>query len=207
MIASPRGIVVHWTGGTYQANAVDRLHYHWIVEGDGRIVRGKYRMRDNMRKLAPGDQYAAHTGGWNSFRVGLSAAGMKDYGGRSSVGPYPLKEGQVERLLRIASRICFVFDLDPLDPKCLCTHREVWTLHGVKGVQNHQKLDIEYLPFRPDLKPHQVGPYLREWCAMMVRETREDDRHDPPHLALVDPGVGYPAAPAGPEKRHTPADP
>ena len=164
MIASPRGIVVHWTGGAYQANAVDRLHYHWIVEGDGRIVRGKYRMRDNMRKLAPGDLYAAHTGGFNSYRIGLACAGMKDYRSPSDVGAYPLKRVQVGRMLRLAARICFVFGLDPLDPRVLCTHREVWTIHGVKGTRNHQKTDIEYLPFRPDLKPDQVGNYLRQWA-------------------------------------------
>lgn len=158
--AAPRGIVLHWTGGSHRANSVDLGAYHLVVEGDGRVRLGRWSVAANMRQVS-GSAYAMHTGGFNSYRVGLSAAGMMGYEGPGRVGPYPLTEVQVERMAEIAGLLCALWGLNPLDPAHLCTHREVWTLHGVEGTQNHQKRDIEHLPFRPELEPDQVGDYLR----------------------------------------------
>jgi hypothetical protein len=120
-----------------------------------------------MRKLVD-DKYAKHTGGFNSFRVGISGAGMKDYRSRSSAGTFPLTEIQVERMLEVAGYFVGLAGLNPLDPARLCTHQEVWTLHRVKGTQNHTKTDIEFLPFRPDLKPREVGDHLRRRVASII---------------------------------------
>lgn len=183
-----RGVVLHWTGGGYQANAVDRAAYHWIVEGDGRVVAG-VAPEANMRRLAVGDRYAAHTGGWNSYRVGISCAGMKDYRSRSSVGNYPLRFVQVLEACKLAGMILVANGLDPRDPLMLCTHQEVWTLHGIKGTRNHQKTDIEYLPFAPALKPHDVGAYLRMLAYLYSRDWPRPSftrplpaRREPPEL-------------------------
>ena len=163
----PKGIVLHWTGGGPRANPVDLAAYHYVIEVDGTVVAGKWPVRANMRKLVD-DKYAKHTGGFNSFRVGISCAGMKDYRSRSSAGTFPLTEVQVERMLEVAGYFIGVAGLNPLDPARLCTHQEVWTLHRVKGTQNHTKTDIEFLPFRPDLKPREVGDYLRKRVAEIV---------------------------------------
>lgn len=172
--ALPRGVVLHWTGGGSRANSVDLDAYHYVVEFDGTVRHGRWSVAANMRQVS-GSAYAAHVGGWNSYRVGLSAAGMKGYSGLHNTGPHPLTATQVHRLLEVAEYFLELGGLDPLDPAHLCSHREVWTLHGIKGKQNHQKRDIEFLPFLPQLKPADVGYYLRDRA--------EDVRHPLPPIS------------------------
>lgn len=178
----PIGVVLHWTGGGHRANPVDLAAYHYVVEFDGQVKSGKWPVAANMRRVA-GDTYAMHTGGFNSFRVGISAAGMLDYESRDNVGPRPLTEVQVDRLVELAAYFLDLGDLDPFDPKRLCTHREVWTLHRVKGTRNHLKKDIEFLPFRPDLGKEEVGDYLRLRAAQFMGV---DVSPDDPRLLLLD---------------------
>lgn len=33
-------IIWHWSTGTNTASALDRQHYHLLIEGDGRVVTG-----------------------------------------------------------------------------------------------------------------------------------------------------------------------
>lgn len=180
--APPKGVVVHWTGGGNRANAVDLAAYHYVVEGDGTVVRGKWSVAANMRRLSVGDSYAAHTGGWNSFHVGISAAGMKGYLSRSSPGTFPLKEAQVQRMMEVAAYFIDLAGLDPMNPLHLCSHQEVWTIHRIKGTRNHQKTDIEYLPFMPELKPAEVGDHLRKLAAKAIRAMRAAEEPLPiPH--------------------------
>ncbi|HUE96926.1 MAG TPA: N-acetylmuramoyl-L-alanine amidase [Longimicrobiaceae bacterium] len=168
--ALPRGIVLHWTGGGRTANSADLGAYHFVVEHDATVRRGRWPVGANMRQVG-GDDYAIHTGGFNSFRVGISAAGMKDYVSREQPGHCPLTEVQVRRMAEVAAYFLALAALDPLDPRRLCTHREVWTLHSIKGKQNHLKRDIEFLPFRPDLGRDEVGDFLRGLAAAATPPT------------------------------------
>ena len=40
-------IHVHWTAGSHKANATDKAHYHILVEGDGKLVRGDKSIKAN----------------------------------------------------------------------------------------------------------------------------------------------------------------
>lgn len=158
--APPRRIILHWTGGGHRANSVDRKAYHYVVEHDGNIVQGVHPVADNMKRIW-GDQYARHTGGMNSRSVGVSFAGMKDSVSARRPGPAPLKENQVLAGLRFVAECCEAWNLDPLNPAQCFHHREAWELHRVKGTRNHLKPDITYLPFLPELKRTETGPWLR----------------------------------------------
>lgn len=172
--ALPRGVVLHWSGGGPTANDADLAAYHFIVEHDGRVRVGRWGVHANMRKVG-GEEYAQHTGGFNSYRVGIAAAGMKDYISPPEPGSCPINEIQIRRMAELAGYFLSFNQLDPLDPVRLCTHREVWTLHSIKGQRNHLKRDIEFLPFRPDLRPHEVGDYLRRLTAeTMAPQPRSD---------------------------------
>lgn len=171
--ALPKGVVMHWTGGGPRANSVDLAAYHFVVETDGNVRQGKHPVAANMRALKDGDEYAKHTGDWNSFRVGLSAAGMRGYKSRAEPGDVPLTTLQVFRLCELAGYFCELGNLDPSNPRHLCTHQEVWTIHGVKGTRNHQKTDIEFLPFAPEFDEHEVGPHLRHLTAELIAAEKE----------------------------------
>jgi hypothetical protein len=162
--ARPRRIILHWTGGGSRANSVDRKAYHYVVEHDGNVVQGVHPVAHNMRSLSD-DNYAHHTGGLNSFSVGVSFAGMKGSESAANPGPAPLKPGQVLAGLRFVAECCDAWELDPLDSDHVFHHREAWELHGVKGTQNHKKKDITFLPFKPELGFSETGPWLRRKIA------------------------------------------
>lgn len=180
--AAPRSIVWHWTGGVYTPNRVDLEHYHLLVAGDETLHPGRHPIAANMRRLGRGDEYAAHTGGMNSFRVGLAFCGERD-------SRHPLKEGQVRAGIRSTALLCYLWQLDPRDPGHLFTHMEAWTIHRVRGTRNHQKIDINRLDFRPDLKADEVGPWMREETARLVDMLKKD----PPTPQVVDPR-GWPVS-------------
>lgn len=165
--APPRRIILHWTGGGSRANEVDRKAYHYVVEHDGNIVQGVHPVAHNMQRVW-GDNYAHHTGGFNSFSVGISFAGMKNSVSAANPGPAPLKSGQVLAGLRFAAECCDAWNLDPLNPAHVFHHREAWELHRVRGTQNHTKPDITYLPFIPELRRTETGPWLRRKIAELL---------------------------------------
>lgn len=165
--APPRRIILHWTGGPHRANSVDRKAYHYIVEHDGNLVQGVHPVAHNMRRLTD-DNYARHTGGFNSFSVGVSFAGMLNAVSAARPGPAPLKPGQVMAGLRFVAECCTAWNLNPRDPDHVFHHREAWELHRVKGKVNHQKLDITFLPFMPELGFSETGPWLRRKTAEMM---------------------------------------
>jgi hypothetical protein len=186
--ALPRGVVLHWTGGGPRANEVDLRAYHYVVEADGRVAQGTNPVERNMRKITSGP-YAQHTGGWNSYRVGLAAAGMAGYRSRSTPGSAPLTAIQVTRLLELACYFLRMAKLSPLSAEALCTHLEVWTLHGVKGQTNDTKLDIEFLSFKPELRRDQVGPFLRRTAMEIMMGGAPDLPKPPPAVAVSPPAV------------------
>lgn len=67
-------IIVHWTGGTNQCSALDKQHYHWIIDGSGTVHPGKWPELANKKLF--GAAYAAHTKGCNTGSIGISLCGM-----------------------------------------------------------------------------------------------------------------------------------
>lgn len=41
-------IILHWTAGSYQPNHTDFEHYHYLVNGQGLVIEGKYKPEDNL---------------------------------------------------------------------------------------------------------------------------------------------------------------
>lgn len=79
-----RGVVLHWSAGRYTTWFP---HYSVCVLGpprDGEIILS-HPFKNNLRKIQPGMEYAAHTRGRNSYRLAISAMSMygattNDYG-------------------------------------------------------------------------------------------------------------------------------
>jgi hypothetical protein len=165
--AAPRRIVLHWTAGAHRPNAIDLEHYHYLVTGDGEIVLGRHGVAANMRQLQRGDAYAAHTGGLNSYSVGVSFCAMWGAKPGGPFGPAPLLEDQVTAGLRFVGQLCAAWRLNPTDPEHLHTHTEAWTLHRVRGSRNHEKWDITVLPYLPEVPADRVGDLLRAEAYML----------------------------------------
>ncbi|MER8949146.1 N-acetylmuramoyl-L-alanine amidase [Mesorhizobium sp. M0959] len=67
-------VICHWTAGSHSAGDTDRDAYHILVEGNGRLVRGRPSIALNSGRVKPG--YAAHTLNCNGGSIGVSLCCM-----------------------------------------------------------------------------------------------------------------------------------
>jgi N-acetyl-anhydromuramyl-L-alanine amidase AmpD len=146
-------IIWHWTAGGSRASALDRLHYHLLIERDGRVVRG----------ARPIGKYLPHTRMLNTGSAGIALCGMhgatqgKD-GGPLSFGTSPLSPIQFLRLVQVSAQLMDRYHL-PMQEKTALCHGDV---QRVTGIQQKGKWDIGYWPGKADLRgPRAVGQALR----------------------------------------------
>lgn len=140
-----RRIILHWSAGGHKANATDKRHYHFIVEGDGTVVSGSHLPESNNPIRNPRDSstYAAHTRGMNSGSIGVSLAAMRGAKERPfQPGPSPVTDRQVEAAAKLVADLCRRHNI-PLQRDTVLTHAEVETTLGVKQAG---KWDICWLP-------------------------------------------------------------
>ena len=138
-------VVVHWTAGTYTPTTFDRAHYHILVDGEGKLVRGIPSIALNaLPRAQPG--YAAHTRNCNSGSIGISLCAM---GGAKEApfdsGKYPITAMQWGTLVAAVADCCATYKI-PVTPATVLSHAEV---QGTLGIKQAGKWDISRLPFAP----------------------------------------------------------
>lgn len=143
------GIVVHWTAGSHRATDFDRRHYHLLIEGSGRLVRGIPPIDANAAPIKPG--YAAHTLNRNGGMIGVSLCCM---GGAVdspfASGPFPTTRAQWDALPPVLADLCRRYGI-AVTRRTVLSHAEV---QPTLGVAQRGKWDIARLAF--DLSV--VGP-------------------------------------------------
>ena len=153
---SMRRVICHWTAGAHKASSLDKEHYHFLVEADGKVVRGRRSIADNV-STADG-VYAAHTKGANTGAIGIAVCAMA--GARQSpflAGPSPMLESQWLRLADVAAELCRAYSL-PVTPQTVLGHGEVQVL---LGIAQEGKWDPMVLPWAPAMTLTQVGTFFR----------------------------------------------
>jgi N-acetyl-anhydromuramyl-L-alanine amidase AmpD len=136
-----RGIVFHWTAGGPKASALDKEHYHFLVQADGTVIPGKHAPEDNL-SAADGD-YAAHTLGANTGRIGVAMCGMMGAKDRPfSAGPSPLTWPQVNGLVGLLAELCRRYQI-PVTRQTVLSHAEV---QPTLGIRQRGKWDVTWLP-------------------------------------------------------------
>lgn len=154
---SPARVICHWTAGGYQATGLDRQHYHFLVEGDGTVVRGVYSIADNMDTRD--GHYAAHTKGLNTGSIGVAVCCMG--GARRepfSPGAFPMTLHQWNVMARVVAELCRRYGL-PVTERTVLGHGEV---ERVYGIPQRGKWDPLRLPWKPALTDLQVGHAFRK---------------------------------------------
>lgn len=155
--AKMQRIIVHWSAGANKASALDRKHYHIIIEGDGTLIRGDRTIADNA-STADG-VYAAHTLNCNSGSIGVSLAGMA--GAEQNpfrAGKSPITRAQWEALPKVLADLCRRYTI-PVLPQTVLSHAEV---QGTLGIAQRGKWDIAILPFDQSLNTaKKVGDAFR----------------------------------------------
>ena len=137
------GIVFHWTAGQNKASDLDRSHYHVLIEGDGKHVRGVPSIDLNsLPEKKPG--YAAHTLNCNTGFIGVSLCGMAGAVEIPfSAGKQPITRVQWDELANVLAQLCKRYGIK-VSRKTVLSHAEVQTNLGIK---QKGKWDIARLPF------------------------------------------------------------
>lgn len=150
-------IVIHWTAGTYQPNNVDFEHYHYLINSDGLIVKGKYKPEDNLN--CNDGVYAQHTGGGNTGSIGVAMCGMLNFvSNKPESTKYPLTRVQCEACWSLVAKLCKEYNI-PITPSTVLTHYEFGQRNP--KTSSYGKIDISYLHYEPALGPAEVGNYIR----------------------------------------------
>jgi len=133
-----RRIVIHWTAGKYTPNILDRLHYHYLIDGDGLVIPAVPVIR-NEEPLKLG--YAAHTRRCNSGSIGIALCCA--WGAiPQNLGAYPPLPVQLVACAQLVAKLCKRHDI-PLDREHVLTHGEVEVTLGIK---QRGKWDLLVLP-------------------------------------------------------------
>ncbi len=144
--AKMQRVIVHWTAGTHSASEADRGHYHVLIEGSGKPVRGKPSIKLNEAPAKAG--YAAHTLNCNSGSIGVSMCCM---GGAIespfSAGKYPMTREQWEAMTSAVADLCRRYSI-PVTDKTVLSHAEV---QNNLGIQQRGKWDFTRLAFAPSV--------------------------------------------------------
>lgn len=150
-------IIIHWTAGTNQPCATDYEHYHFLINGDGLVVKGKYKPEDNEVCRVSG--YAAHTGGGNTGSIGISMCGMyvKDRQALKD-SKYPLTKIQCERCFKLIAEMAKKYHID-INPETVMTHYEFGIKHP--NTTSRGKIDITYLSPYSHLTAGEIGDFIR----------------------------------------------
>lgn len=149
-------VICHWTGGAHRASSLDRLHYHFLVEADGKIVRGEHSITDNISLQS--DNYAAHTRGCNSGSIGISMCCMANAQEQPfRPGPAPMTEVQFHAMAKAVAELCRAYGI-PVTPRTVLGHGEVQVN---LGIEQSGKWDPLILPWNTAMPRVEVARYLR----------------------------------------------
>lgn len=149
-------IIIHWDAGTGQPNNTTYEHYHYMINRDGVVIKGKYTPEDNLN--CTDGRYAAHCGGGNTGAIGVALLGMAGYKSPNEVGKYPLTAVQVERSFKLIAELADKYSIS-ITPDNVMTHYEFGQKHP--KTSSAGKIDIVHLPCYPKYKHNEIGDLFR----------------------------------------------
>lgn len=135
-------IIIHWTGGPHQPTGLDLHHYHYVIDGAGKVHPGQFPVAANQGPLVRG-AYAAHTLNCNSGSIGVALAAMAGAVEQPFCpGSAPVTEAQLRALAGLCRELCTRYAI-PLTPRTVLTHAEV---QPTLGIAQRGKWDVTWLP-------------------------------------------------------------
>ena len=149
-------IIMHWTAGTYNPNDIEKSHYHFLIDGNGKVHNGIFKPEDN--EICKIGKYAPHTGGGNTGSIGIALCGMAGFKSKYSKGNYPILKKQFEVCMEFCAKIAKKYNIS-ISPQTIMTHYEF----GLKNPKTTSagKIDIIYLPPYPWVDKSEIGSFIR----------------------------------------------
>jgi hypothetical protein len=173
-------VIAHWTAGKHTADSLARAHYHIVVEGDGKLVRGTYSINANAVPMNRG--YAAHTRNCNSGSIGISMCSMLDAKEIPfDAGPYPFTKVQWAAMVQAIAELCQRYKI-PVTRETVLSHAEV---ERTLNIKQRQKWDIARIPYDLETRgARTIGDIMR---AEVIMRMNLLDGVDNPEIAPVVP--------------------
>ncbi|MBK8457673.1 MAG: N-acetylmuramoyl-L-alanine amidase [Phyllobacteriaceae bacterium] len=157
--ANMKRIIAHWSAGRYKPTGIDYAHYHILVDGDAKVIKGSRSIKDNVNTTG---SYAAHTKGLNSGSIGISACCMQDAKqATKDYGPAPMKEVQWRALAAVAAILCKRYGI-AVTPQTVLGHGEV---QDILKVKQNGKWDPLAFPWDKSVTPAKAGQMFRDLVA------------------------------------------
>lgn len=153
-MGSIKGIIIHWTGGLYKPNTTDLEHYHYLINGDGKVIKGKHSVQDNLN--CKDGNYAQHCGGGNTGRIGVALCGMWN---EKTV---PIKRIQLEAICKLVATLSQTYGLS-VSNRNIMTHAEFGKANP--HTSSYGKRDIDKLPCVAVYGIEQCGDWIRNKVA------------------------------------------
>ncbi len=149
-------IIIHWTAGGYYPTEFEKEHYHFLVDGQGKIHNGKFKPSDN--EICRVGKYAAHTGGGNTGSIGIAICAMAGFKNAKNAGKYPIKKVQFEKCMELCAQIVKKYSLQ-VNANTVMTHYEF----GLKNPNSTSagKIDITYIPPYQWVEKSEIGSFIR----------------------------------------------
>ena len=142
-------ITIHWTAGMYKPNDCEKSHYHFLIDGDGNVVKGKYKPEDNIN--CQDGKYAPHTGGGNTGNIGVAICGMWN-------NDVVITRKQVEACCKLVAELSDKYGI-PISSKNIFTHAEFGNRYP--NSTSRGKRDIDRLDCVCVYGVEPVGRWLR----------------------------------------------
>lgn len=150
-------IIIHWTGGTNKPSATDIEHYHFIIDGEGALLNGKFKPSDNEN--CKDGKYAQHCGGGNTGAIGVAMCGMYVPNNIPIKNTkYPLTKIQCERCFKLIAELSKQYNI-PITPQNVMTHYEFGLKHP--ETSSRGKIDIIWLPPYGQMTVGEIGKFIR----------------------------------------------
>ena len=160
-------ITLHHTVGRYNQLFSD---YHYCITYDkakdvASVVKGKYKPEDN--DSTSDGKYAPHCKMANTGNVGIGICACLGYDSKTHTSPtYPITGKQIELAFRLMAELCIKYNIKIEEVQ---THYE---RDQKLGPKKSGKVDILFIPSYPDVKPQEVGNFIRKKVQWYINQIK-----------------------------------
>ena len=149
-------IILHWTAGGYYPSDYEKSFYHFLVDKNGKIYKGKFPPENNL--VCKKNNYAMHTGGGNTGSIGVAMCAMAGFKNSKSAGNFPITKKQFEASMELCAKLCIQYKL-AITPQTVMTHYEFGLQHP--ETSSAGKIDIIFLPPYSWVCSKDIGGFIR----------------------------------------------
>ena len=163
----PNKLTNHWCVSYYEQTFSD---YHFCIcydkEKDLAYVWKNPKIKPEDNDNTSDGKYAPHCAMCNTGNIGIGVCAMVGFNMKDKKSSAPLTKKQFELMCKLNAELAYKYKFE-INEKTVATHSE-------RNIGS--KIDIDYLPFIPNLKKEQVYKLIRnktQWYYNKILKTKK----------------------------------